>query len=136
MLKGVLIKPMLAIPENHSKDFIANNVAAMVEISGDLDSLYRVLDVDTIDIVVRKIGDNHFDIVCDDEGLFKDPVLPSMLTRKGEALLVGNLFVCHHDEQGNLTSLTDDEAKMIRDHICRYKIRGDGLYYAVHGEYN
>ena len=43
-----------------------------VTIEKSLDSYYKTLDCSCIDIVTRKIGGRRFDIICDDEGLYKD----------------------------------------------------------------
>ena len=80
-------------------------------IDGSLDSLYQALEVDTIDIVVRKIGNKYYDIVCDDNGLLydDDKIVVSAISPTNKPMLVGNLFVCHHNEAGELTSLNDGE---------------------------
>jgi hypothetical protein len=112
MVKGVVIKPAVVKPVGVDK---IESSCEVVEIDGSLDSFYKVLDVSTIDIVVRKIGNKYFDIVCDDEGLFHEPVIPSMLTKTGEVMLVGNLFICDHDAAGNTIGLSDEDCLMIKD---------------------
>ena len=52
-----------------------------------LENIYKILDVETIDVAVRKIGNFTYDIICDDEGLLKDS-LPSAVTGKDEVQLV------------------------------------------------
>lgn len=75
----------------------------------ELDELYRVLNCDTIDIVVRDIGGRKFDIVCDDEGFLKDPIVVSAVNMAdGSPALVGNLFICSH-EGPELKSLDRNE---------------------------
>ena len=82
----------------------------------ELDELYRVLNCDTIDIVVRSIGGKDFDIVCDDEGLFKDPVVVSAVSlADGSPALVGNLFICSH-EGPELKSLDHNEVVHVLTH--------------------
>ena len=76
---------------------VKNNEAKAVETDGGLDSLYKLTDCTCIDIAVRKIGGKWFDIVCDDEGLFRDDIKISAVNRDGEPMLVGNLLFCHHD---------------------------------------
>ena len=85
-------------------------------IPANLDSYYKHLDCTTIDIVSRTIGGKRFDIICDDEGLFKEDVRISALDRDYQPMLVGNLFICKHDANGYEISLTDKEI----DHILRY----------------
>lgn len=78
---------------------------------------YPLLNCDIIDIVSRKIGDNYYDIVCDDEGLFKDPLIPTCVNfnenGKLEEVIHGNVFICKTDEEGELTSLTEKETEEI-----------------------
>lgn len=73
-----------------------------------LDSYYRALNCTTIDIVSRTIGGQRFDIVCDDEGTFKEDVRISALDRACQPMLVGSLFVCKSAD-GRLQSLNDTE---------------------------
>lgn len=77
-------------------------------IRDDLDSYYKALNCSTIDIVSRTIGGKRFDIVCDDEGTFREDVRISALDRDYHPMLVGSLFVCN-SENGKLISLSDAE---------------------------
>lgn len=43
----------------------------VVETAGGLQEWYRLIKCDLIDIVSRKIGGRYYDIIVDDEGLFK-----------------------------------------------------------------
>ena len=85
-------------------------------IPATLGSYYEHLNCTTIDIVSRTIGGKRFDIICDEEGLFKDDPRISALDRDYQPIFVGNLFVCKHDGNGCEISLTDKEI----DHILRY----------------
>lgn len=81
-------------------------------IPDELDSWYFLLHCDCIDIARRKIGDRVYDIICDDEGLLKER--PCTMVSKGDdgqylAEIVGSIFICNNDGEGNLISLTDDE---------------------------
>lgn len=99
-LKGVLICP-------------DKNTAEEASIPNNQDGYYEALNCDTIDIVERSIGGQYFDIICDDEALLKDDPIPAALDKLHEPMLFGRLFVCHHDDEGELTSLSDDEVKHI-----------------------
>jgi len=91
--------------------------AELVEVENDsLEQLYKILNCDCIDIVVRSIGGIEFDIVCDDNGLLIDnPRVSANSDIFGS--LFGNLFVCHHDYDGNLTSISEEDLKNIQDHM-------------------
>lgn len=88
-----------------------------VEIERDLENLYKVVGCRYIDIVSRVIGKDRFDIVCDDEGLLFDHPIPSALDKNNGVMLVGNLFICEHDGEGNLISLTDEQIRAIRKNV-------------------
>lgn len=85
-------------------------------IPATLGSYYEHLNCTTIDIVSRTIGGKRFDIICDDEGTFKDDPHISALDRDYQPMFVGNLFVCKHDDNGIEVSLTDKEIS----HILRF----------------
>ena len=105
LLRGVLVD-------------VKNETASVAEIPDDLDEFYRILNCDCIDIVVRSIGGRFrkkFNIVCDDEGLYKNPQKISAINNMGQPQLVGNLFIIGDlDPEGNLLSLTEyDEAYIL-----------------------
>lgn len=83
-----------------------------------LDTYYEILKCSCIDIANRDIGGKRYDIVCDDEGLFKDRAYPSAIGRGKDVMLVGNLFIAGTaDGEGELTSLTDDDVENILSHM-------------------
>lgn len=97
-----------------------------------LENIYKILDVKTIDVAVRKIGNFTYDIICGDEGLLKDS-LPSAVTDKDEVQLVGNLLLVNHDEEGNFTSLTDEQIEDLGKHLVMAMMayRGDTRVYGL-----
>lgn len=97
-----------------------------------LENIYKILDVETIDVAVRKIGNFTYDIICDDEGLLKDS-LPSAVTDKDEVQLVGNLLLVNHNEEGDFTSLTDEQIKDLGKHLVMAMMayRGDTRVYGL-----
>ena len=93
---------------------VENEEAKVIEIDDDLDEFYRVLNCDTIDIVRRKIGRKAFNIICDDNGMFKDKPKISAIDNWGDVMLVGNLFIVSgEDNEGDLVSLTQAEIRYI-----------------------
>ena len=71
-------------------------------------------------------------IICDDEGLLKDS-LPSAVTAKDEVQLVGNLLLVNHDEEGNFTSLTDEQIEDLGKHLVMAMMayKGDTRVYGL-----
>ena len=90
-----------------------------VEIEDSLETYYRMLYCDCIDIVTRAVGPEGilYNIVCEDEGaLHKNRI--SAIDRNGVAQLVGSLMITGTaDENGDLTSLSDDDAAYIESCI-------------------
>lgn len=81
----------------------------LVEANG-LDDYYEYLNCRAIDIVMRKIGDRYFNIICDDEGLLKDKPQPSGIDVTGFPMLYGNLLIAGEEViEGELTSLKLEE---------------------------
>ena len=106
-LKGVLVNTK----DNTIKE-------CTLEYNDFLPSIYGLLDCDTIDIVARRFGNQTYSIVCDDEGLFKEKVIPAVITfHDGQVVeqLVGNVFICSQDDEGELASLTHEQV----EEICR-----------------
>lgn len=112
-------------PEKH--------IACEKTIKDTLPDFYKLLDCELIDIVRRKIGGVYYDVVCDDEGLFKNPCFPSALTDDGQVALVGSLFICFgNDNTGELESLSDYHIASIFNKVVLYdNPRGDGFCSAV-----
>lgn len=99
-------------------DVYGDKGAEVVTFADNLQNIYNLLDVDLIDVTERQIGNFTYDIVCDDEGLFRQDNLPSAFNGKQEVQLVGNLLLVNHDEEGNFASLTDEQIADLRNHLC------------------
>lgn len=105
---------------------VCNEKAQAVEIDDTLDSFYKILDCSCIDIVRRRIGRcrKAFEIVCDDEGLFRDPQKISAIDSLGAAQLVGNIFITGPvDSNGDLTSLTEEDVAYILSRVQKISTR-------------
>lgn len=82
-------------------------------ITDKLSEYYKLIECSTIDIVVRSIAGKAYDIICDDEGTFKENPRVTALWRDFTPALVGNLIFAHHDAEGNMTGLVDSEIQDI-----------------------
>jgi hypothetical protein len=85
-------------------------------IPDEVEDLQKSIDCRCFDITRRKIGGTYYDIVCDDEGLFREAPVPSAVNSDGEVMLVGNLFICRH-KGSNLASLTDKDMARIAENL-------------------
>lgn len=96
---------------------VYNNKAQVVNPEG-LEDYYNMIDCSTVDIVRRKIGRKWFEIICDDEGTFKEDCKISAIDNFGNVMLVGNLIICGlADSEGELTDLSYSDVKYIRERI-------------------
>lgn len=88
----------------------------VLDIEDNLDVFYELIGCRYIDIVHRKIGDKYFDVICDDEGTFKDKPVVSAVDTQFSTMLVGNLIISNNDGEGNLIDLSDEDIKQILRH--------------------
>ena len=96
---------------------VKSNIIEVCEIEKSLESYYKILNCELIDIVSMKIGHRYFDIICDDEGLMKEDITISAIYDDFTPALVGNLFIVRHDGKGNERSLTSDDILLILEHV-------------------
>ena len=98
----------------------------------ELDDYYRHLKCDCFDVATRKIGDRYFDMFVDDEGLFKDPAIPSVFDSDMNPMLVGNVVFANHDEYGETTSLSDDDIRIIKESMVTINaVNGSRIWNAL-----
>lgn len=95
---------------------------AVWERKADWKSIYDLLDCSIFTIASRRFGKYKFDILLDDEGLLKTKTITGLSIDKNE-MLVGNLFVCNHNDDGEVVSLTDDEIKYLHLHVIAGLLR-------------
>ena len=81
-----------------------------------LQDFYDKLECDCFDIASRKVGTEgrRYDIFVDDVGLLKENPIISAIDSHFRPALVGNLVFANHDNEGNTTSLSDDDIKYIK----------------------
>ena len=84
-----------------------------------IENIYKLLDVDLIDVATRKVGDKVYDFVVDDEGLLKGGAIPSVFDNEQQPMLVGNALILNCDDEGNFASLTDDDFENLQSHLGR-----------------
>ena len=97
---------------------VENEKVSVVEIPDELDEFYKILNCSCIDIVRRKIGRKHFEIICDDEGLFRDTPKISAIDNLGNVQLVGNILIVGSEViDGNLTGLEPSDAAYVLSRV-------------------
>ena len=91
------------------------------EINNDIEAFHNTIDCRCIDIVERKVGDRCFDFIVDDEGLFRHNPMISALSQTGEPMLVGTLIITNSNEEGETTSLTEEDIEYLQKYVYHYK---------------
>lgn len=91
------------------------------EINNDIEAFHNVIDCRCIDIVERKVGDRYFDFIVDDEGLFRHNPMISALSRTGGPMLVGTLIITNSNEEGETTSLTEEDIEYLQQYVYHYQ---------------
>lgn len=104
---------------------IEDKKAEKVVIEHSLQAFYDTIHCvyDTIDIVSRKIGGKYFDVICDDDGLAREPHHCSAVDKEGDPMLVGSFLVANHDEAGDTRSLTDEDIELIQKSVQLVRTR-------------
>lgn len=90
-------------------------------IDNNLQSFYKLLNCDTIEVVVRKINGKYYDIILDEEFLLKvdngEDLKPCIAVFNNpfvmSELYFGNAIICTHNDDGDLEGLSDSEALQI-----------------------
>ena len=93
-----------------------NEMLKKITVLDDLATFYLKLHCDTIDIVDRRIGNKYFTLIIDDNGLLKENNRTSIIDINRMPMIVGNVIICHADENGELISLDDEDYEILEDH--------------------
>ena len=88
-----------------------------ITIDNTLESLYRILHCDLIDITYLTLDKKEFCVIVDDEGLLKSSPKISAVSTSGRPILVGNLMIVSADGRENFASLAPDDIHLIEKHI-------------------
>ncbi len=97
---------------------VENKKMNRITIEDDLEVFRRILKCKTIDCPTRRIKGVRVIVLCDDCGRLKEEQIPSMIgvslkKRTLEEIIMGNIFICKADKEGNFASLSDREIKKI-----------------------
>jgi len=93
--------------------------AREVDIQADLESYYKILHCNLITVTERKINGLYYDIVADEEGLFKEEPTISAITEEGKAALVGSILIQRYNaEKGSAAELTPEDVNNIKKRVA------------------
>lgn len=89
----------------------------VIEMEDTLPNLYREIACDTIDIITFTLFNRFFTCVLDDNGKIygQDTITACFVRQDGRLadVVLGNLLLCHANEEGELTDFLDDERGII-----------------------
>ena len=111
------------------------NLPEVLFIEDTLETYYKLIDCDTIDIVTRRIGGKAFHVICDDEILIKKS-LKSPFPRIGvyapnDWNIYGNVVIIGYvNAVGEFTDLSEDDCELILK-----KVRKHTPFYCPEGYY-
>lgn len=98
--------------------------AREVDISADLETYYKILNCNLVTVTERKINGVYYDVIADDEGLFKEKPIISAITEEGKVALVGNLLIQRYNaEKGSAEELTPEDIENIKQRIARAELQ-------------
>ena len=91
----------------------------VVEIPNDIDKFYEIIGCRCIDIATRRIGEKkkYYDIIVDDEGLLVDNPRVSAIDSNLKAMLVGNLIITNYNDEGETTTLTNEDIAYLSQYV-------------------
>lgn len=107
----------------------------VIDIEDNLKVFYKLIGCEYVDITRRKIGDKYYDIICDDEGLYKENPIISAVDNTYKPMFVGNLIISKADDEGELIDLSENDIKQILRHTIAYFTLNRNTYSALKMSY-
>ena len=101
-------------------------------IKNDLETFYKTIECDYIEVARRKIGGKYYDIICDEEALLKSNPLVSAFSLDEEPMLVDSLIICNSNGE-NFSSLTKQDIERILKRVVKYQLLTGEKYNALLG---
>lgn len=106
---------ILTLEVNHEEKSLFPHIRAIDE-ADTLNEYYRVIGCQCIDMVPIDVDGYSYDVVCDDEGLFRNPMVPTLFISE-ERVLCGNLAFVKVDAEGYTVGLDRDDIKRLLRYI-------------------
>lgn len=98
--------------------YIRKDLATFEEVEPTLQSYYKLLGCDLIDIVSITFNGKSYDVICDDEALLKQPPLSfSVISKEGYPMIAGNILICNSEGEYE-TALTTEDVMRLMVKIC------------------
>lgn len=110
---------ILTLEVNHEEKSLIPHIRAIDE-ADTLNEYYRLLGCQCIDMVSIDVDGYSYDVVCDDEGLFREPMVPTLYISE-EQVLFGNLAFVKIDEEGYTVGLDKEDIERLLHFIEKQK---------------
>ena len=110
---------ILTLEINHEEKSLIPHIRAIDE-ADTLNEYYQLLGCQCIDMVSIDVDGYSYDVVCDDEGLFREPMVPTLYIGE-EQVLFGNLAFVKIDEEGYTVGLDKEDIERLLRYIENQK---------------
>lgn len=108
---------ILTVEINKSRTALETHIRN-IDDTDKLNEYYRYLDCHCIDMVTINVDGYAYDVVCDDEALLRQPLVPSLYISE-EHVFFGNLAFVKIDEEGASVGLDREDMIRLLDFIER-----------------
>ena len=106
---------ILTLEVNHEEKALYPHIRAIDE-ADTLNEYYRLLGCQCIDMVPIDVDGYAYDVVCDDAGLFREPMVSTLYINE-EKVLFGNLAFVKIDEEGYTVGLDKEDIERLLRYI-------------------
>lgn len=110
---------ILTLEVNHAEKSLIPHIRAINE-ADTLNEYYHLLGCRCIDMVEIDVDNYSYDVVCDDEGMFREPMVPALYISE-EQVLFGNLAFVKIDEEGYTVGLDKEDIERLLHYIENQK---------------
>ena len=110
---------ILTLEVNHEEKSLIPHIRAIDE-ADTLNEYYRLLGCQCIDMVPIDVDGYSYDVVCDDEGLFREPMVPTLYISE-EQVLFGSIAFVKIDEEGYTVGLDKEDIERLLRYIENQK---------------
>ncbi len=87
-----------------------------IEEADTLNEYYHLIGCRCIDMVAIDVEGYSYDVICDDEGLFREPMVPTLYISE-EQVLFGTLAFVKIDEEGYTVGLDKEDIERLLRYI-------------------
>lgn len=102
--------------EVNQEDMSLNPHIRAIDEADTLNEYYHLIGCRCIDMVAIDVEGYSYDVICDDEGLFREPMVPTLYISE-EQVLFGTLAFVKIDEEGYTVGLDKEDIERLLRYI-------------------